>query len=372
MGPSSDGREGAVTGPVPQPPAVPGAGAATGLGTAMTLVRNLLRPRAPGTGAPGELPRGVPFAVRGEGGATIWGRVMGAGGPLVVLAHGWTNDARVWSRVAHLLVAGGHRVVAYDQRGHGSSSAGVAGLTLPALAGDLAAVLAHVDACDAVVAGHSMGGMAVQALAAEAPDVLRARVRSVALVSTACDGLARFGTPADALVARAMCRAAGSPWTTRALASAVAGPWLVRSAVGDDPDRDDLRAVAAMFAATPAPVRRHLLAAMHAMDLSAALGSLELPVLVVSGSRDALTPPARSRRVAGLLPCSHLVTLDGRGHMLPLEAPGMLAGLLAGLARGLAPQAAAAAARRGDAAGVRSRRDGRGTARSDGPPVGVA
>ena len=78
------------------------------------------------------------------------------------------------------------------------------------------------------------------------------------------------------------------------------------------------------------------------MDVRAALRSLTTPTLVVSGAQDVLTPPARSRRIAELLPDGHLVSLSEHGHMLPLEAPGTVAAMIASLARGLAPAEAAA------------------------------
>ena len=284
-----------------------------------------------------ELPPGSPFTVRTDDGAVISGRAVGSGQRLVVLAHGWTNDSRVWSRVVQHLVGGGHRVVVYDQRGHGASTIGASGLTLSALAGDLAAVLAHVEAGEAVVAGHSMGGMALQTLAAEDPGVLRARARALVLVSTACDGLARYGTPFDRLIAAGLCRLVGSRSIGLATANGFVGPLVVRPVVGVEPDSSDLRTVGAMFAATPARVRRSLLAAMQAMDLGGSLGSLDMPVLVVSGSDDVLTPPARSCRITQVVPQAHQVLLPGTGHMLPLEEPDVLASLLAALGRGLAP-----------------------------------
>lgn len=314
----------------------------TSVGSAARLMGTALRPRVPFGGPIPDLPAGTAFEVRSTGAASIAGRVMGPDGPLVVLAHGWTNDSRIWSRVAHLLVAGGHQVVAYDQRGHGASSRGEAALTLAAVADDLAAVLEHVGAAEAVVVGHSMGGMAIQSLAARAPEVLATRARAVVLASTASDGLDRFGTLADGVIARSMQRAVGSSWLTKVAASPVGGPMLVRLSAGVGTSRDDLRMVAAMLAATPADVREELLVAMHSMDVRAALRSLTTPTLVVSGAQDVLTPPARSRRIAELLPDGHLVSLSEHGHMLPLEAPGTVAAMIASLARGLAPAEAAA------------------------------
>ena len=88
------------------------------------------------------------------------------GAPAVVLAHGWTCSTAFWAWQIREL-ARDHRVIAYDQRGHGRSPASPA-CTTDALADDLEAVLAATLAPGekAVIAGHSMGGMTVMAAAA--------------------------------------------------------------------------------------------------------------------------------------------------------------------------------------------------------------
>ncbi|MFD8961695.1 alpha/beta fold hydrolase, partial [Streptomyces anulatus] len=88
--------------------------------------------------------------------------------PAVVLAHGWTCNTRFWDAQIRDLAAD-HRVIAYDQRGHGlTPEPGPGGYSTNALADDLEAVLAATLAPGrrAVLAGHSMGGMTVMAAAA--------------------------------------------------------------------------------------------------------------------------------------------------------------------------------------------------------------
>src|SRR5690349_11783232 len=87
-----------------------------------------------------KLPDGKPLAVHTDDGAVIAATVAGEG-PTVVLAHGYTNGRAVWSPVAHRLVESGHRVVLYDQRGHGESTVGADGYTVARLGSDLRAVL---------------------------------------------------------------------------------------------------------------------------------------------------------------------------------------------------------------------------------------
>src|SRR4051794_2011100 len=106
----------------------------------------------------------------------------GAGRPLVLL-HGITLTSEVWTYQLHDL-ADRFRVIALDQRGHGRSTDGEAGLVLRRLGADLATVLAHMDLCDAVVVGHSMGGMVLQQFAVDHPDVVHQRVSGIVLLST--------------------------------------------------------------------------------------------------------------------------------------------------------------------------------------------
>jgi pimeloyl-ACP methyl ester carboxylesterase len=57
------------------------------------------------------------------------------------------------------------------------------------------------------------------------------------------------------------------------------------------------------------------------MNLLEGIASIAMPTTVIIGSRDRLTPPARSQQMVSAIPGAHLVTLERRGHMLPLEDP---------------------------------------------------
>ncbi len=92
--------------------------------------------------------------------------------PVVVLPHCWGCSHEIWLPVARRLREQGYRVVLYDQRGHGLSTRGTAPLALDTLAHDLTEVLEATDVRDVVLAGHSMGGFTVMALATYRPEVL--------------------------------------------------------------------------------------------------------------------------------------------------------------------------------------------------------
>jgi len=259
-------------------------------------------------------------------------------GPLVVLGHGWTNSRLVWAAVATRLIASGHRVVLWDQRGHGQSTVGSEGMTVARLGCDLRDLLVAVDAKDAVVVGHSMGGMTIMSLINQDPDALASRARGIVLVSTAAAGMGRGGQ-ADVLTSKVV----GSRAVTRAVGGRM-GPRLVRGAVGRRPVHGHLETTARMFAETDAVTRAELFRSMAAMDLRPGLAACPVPATVVCGSRDYLTRRHLGREIADLIPGARYVEIPDGGHMLPFEAPDRLFSLIesAGGAADAAPVAVAA------------------------------
>jgi len=81
---------------------------------------------------------------------------QGAGRPVVFVA-GWSLPSESWSYQMMALHEAGHRVIAYDRRGHGRSGDPGGGYDFDTLADDLAAVLDTLDLRGAILVGHSMG-----------------------------------------------------------------------------------------------------------------------------------------------------------------------------------------------------------------------
>jgi non-heme chloroperoxidase len=237
-------------------------------------------------------------------------------GPAVVLPHCWGCSHEIWLPVARRLVESGHRVVLYDQRGHGASTRGTAPLSIEMLADDLAVVLRSCDVTDAVLAGHSMGGMTIMSLATYHPDVLAARARALVLVSTAAADMGSGPAAAEWFSAALISSSAVS----LALHSA-AGHRFVRGVFGSDPVRSHIDLTRTLFADTAPQVRSGFMVAMGAMNLLEGIATIDIPTTVMVGSRDRLTAPARAAQMVAASPGARLVTLPGRGHMLPLEDP---------------------------------------------------
>ena len=105
-------------------------------------------------------------------------------GPTIVLSHGVTLSNRTWVKQFEALPKEGFRVVAFDHRGHGDSEAGTSGHSIDNLADDVRTVLDELDIRDAVIVGHSMGGIAVEAYVTRHPDHAKEHLRGIVLLST--------------------------------------------------------------------------------------------------------------------------------------------------------------------------------------------
>ncbi|MFF3347512.1 alpha/beta fold hydrolase [Streptomyces sp. NPDC002779] len=248
------------------------------------------------------------------------------GAPPVVLAHGWTCSTAFWAAQIREL-ATDHRVIAYDQRGHGRSPASRACGT-EALADDLEAVLKETlaPAEKAVIVGHSMGGMTV--LAAAGRPAFREHAAAVLLCST---GSSRLVAQATVLPMRAgrlrtwlTKRVLGSraplgpvtPLARRILKYATMGP-------GSAPHM--VEACARIVHACPRAVRHSWSQVLDLLDLDHGIREMTVPAAVVVGTADRLTPPVHARSLAAALPaCVGLTELPGIGHMTPVEAPELI------------------------------------------------
>jgi pimeloyl-ACP methyl ester carboxylesterase len=228
-------------------------------------------------------------------------------GVTAVLLHGWTMDLTTWDRVASALPG---RVVRYDVRGHGLSGGGAA--TISDLAGDLAAVLErHVPTGRIVLAGHSLGGMTIMALAEQRPELF-SRVTGVALVATSCGDLPRL-SGVERLAAKWLIR------RPKVGFGRVIAPGL-RVTFGRRPRWADVRAAAAMAGNTTGEAFVGIREELTLHQRREALAVLaDVPTVVMAGTWDVLTPLRHSRVLAEALPSAEFVIYPKAGHMLPLE-----------------------------------------------------
>jgi pimeloyl-ACP methyl ester carboxylesterase len=281
------------------------------------------------------LPKGRVVHVRSKDGLRLHTEVFGPeDGHPIVLAHGITCALRVWAyQIADLSTD--YRVIAFDHRGHGKSAAPPrrSHYSLDHLAGDLDSVLEATLAPGerAVIAGHSMGGIAITSWAERYPERVPQRADAVALINTTTGDLLRNVRllPVPAALADARVRAAGTLLKTfgaAPLLRAVDRPsrrFVSTIAVGHDADPAVAEFIYELFTSTPAAGRggwaRTLVDALGPEHIG--LTNLTVPTLVIGSAKDRLLPMVSSRHIARMTPnLASFVELAG-GHCAIVERP---------------------------------------------------
>jgi len=268
----------------------------------------------------------------------------------VVFSHGYCLNQDSW-HFQRAALRGVVRTVHWDQRSHGRSGRGVSQLkdgapvTIDQLGRDLKAVIdAAVPEGPIVLVGHSMGGMTVMALAEQYPELIRDRVVAIALVGTSSGrlGEVNFGLPVAGVnavrrVLPGVLRALGQQADLvergrRATADLFAGVIKRYSFAGRDVDPAVERFAERMIEGTPIDVVAEFYPAFTAHDKTEALAHFtDLPVLVLAGVKDLVTPSEHSEAIADRLPDAELVLVPDAGHLVMLEHPEVVIDRLADL-----------------------------------------
>jgi len=309
------------------------AGIAAGVALEKLVVgRTRLRPdpeaaehfgRLPGRTSTIELPDGVVLHVE----------ETGAGALTVVFCHGWALSCASWHYQRKDLgdVA---RLVFYDHRAHGRSTKGDSiRHTIDQLGFDLGHVLDAVAPTGPVVlVGHSMGGMSIMALADQRPELFGARVVGAVLIGTSAGRLIDIG-PALSIRATAVLtnqvlprlqsiatKRGGLIERGRRMGSDVSFLLNRFTGFGANASPAQVEFVERMIAATPIDVISSFSGTFPVHDKFDALTTLgSVPVLVLAGGADRLTPLSHAREITARAGGAELVTFDGAGHMVMFE-----------------------------------------------------
>ncbi|MFF7976188.1 alpha/beta fold hydrolase [Streptomyces sp. NPDC007905] len=249
---------------------------------------------------------------------TVLRAVVAGEGPPVVLAHGYGVSLLEWNLVQDALVVRGHRVIVFDQRGHGGSTVGSDGIGSGPMARDYLAVLEHFDVQDGVLVGHSMGGfLAIRALL-DHPGVGR-RLR----------GLVLFATWAGRIYDGAPCNRLQIPLLQAGILQRLArtrtgGILFGALQCGKRPSPGMIAVFLEVFLRQAHTPLLPIVRAFAREDRYPRLGEITVPTVVMVGTADRSTPPNHSRRLAAGIPGARLVTVPDAGHMINWEDPDAL------------------------------------------------
>ena len=220
--------------------------------------------------------------------------------PVLLLIPGMLNDAELWADVRTQLPAQTDARVADI----GSDS------SVAAMADRAWALLTDVPPeRSIVIAGFSLGGYVALQMLAHPKQPLHS-IKAALLVSTSAQAETPEAAVARAKTLRAMERdfaatARGiAQWTTHEAEAALV-----------------TRIHAMMLRVGVSAAKRQIEAVMSRADHRDRLAKLTVPVTVLCGQQDRVTPPALSHALTDLIPGARYKPVDNAGHMLPMEQP---------------------------------------------------
>lgn len=277
-------------------------------------LRTLSRQADPDAGTLGQLEFDEAYRLPSHDGGTVYA-VSRGDGPTILLSHGVTITSRVWVKQFATLPRAGFRVVAFDHRGHGESVVGSTGHSVLNLASDMRTLLEGLDLRDAILVGHSMGGVAVQSFALEHPDVLHERVRGLVLLST----LAKTSVATSRPLRGVAERVTGAFDLGALMRRPDLGTVFSRVGFGRAPQPSHVELNRQMLASCSSGTAQEATRALLGLDFTGRVGDLDVPTLVIGGTADVIAPARESRRLATLIPGARLELMPGAGHMIMLE-----------------------------------------------------
>lgn len=238
-------------------------------------------------------------------------------GPVVTFSHSLACSLAMWDDQARAL-RGRYRVLRYDTRGHGKTSAPKGAYTLDQLAEDLRALLDGLGIAETHFVGLSMGGMIGQVFALKHPG----RFQSLAL----CDTTSRY--PAGA----------ASVWEERIRTVEAQGmapmvePTLARwfTAPFRERRKDVIERVAGFIRDTPPQGYVGCCHALPKIDVTDRLGAVACPAIVIVGEEDLGTPVDMARAMHAALPGAELAILRHASHLSNMEQPDEFTRVLGG------------------------------------------
>lgn len=259
-------------------------------------------------------PTGEKVEIRRPDG-TVLHAVSEGSGPTVVLVHGFAISMFEWN-ILWAKLRGTHRLIAYDHRGHGSSTIGSEGISSSSMAADLVAVLEHFDVQDGVLVGHSMGGFISIVALLEQAERIQPRLRHAVIMASFAGDVGN-GSPQNRLQI---------PLIQWGILPAIVGNPVLGGAFG-----------ISLFGTQPAPSQvetfrwdfarqRHsslvpILKAFLHENHYPRLGEIAVPCTIVCGEQDNTTPPQHSEWLTKGVKNGRFIRIPQVGHVLNWEAP---------------------------------------------------
>lgn len=271
--------------------------------------------------------------ITGGSGAQLYVEETGpVGAPVMILTHGWAMDSTIWYYAKRDL-SRQFRVISWDLPGMGKSTpATPSAIGLSEFAQDLKTLIDLSGEQKVVLVGHSIGGMTIQTLARDFPDIFNARVAGTVLVNTS------YTNPLKTMILAGLAQAIRWPlleplmrlgillqplvWLS-AWQSYLSGSAHMANRIGFGKYVTHSQLNHTTLLSTrnaPGNIHRGNLA-MFRWDATNAMAKVTPPLLVLSGEWDIVTKPEAGQQIATDRPGNLHQVIEGVNHMGFLERP---------------------------------------------------
>ncbi len=228
----------------------------------------------------------------------------------VIFLHGFPFNYTMWELQLEA-VSRHYRAIAYDVRGHGDSTVGDGQFTIEQHVDDLIALLDHLKIEKVNIVGLSMGGYITLRALERNPE----RFTSAALCDTRSEADSNEGKVGRAVAMREVKKNGSIQFADGFVKKIFAEQTFERN-------KDAVERIRSIIAHTsPLSIAGTLMALAARTDTTQSLGAIKVPVLILVGKQDALTPPSAAQALQERIPGSELHIVPEAGHMSNLENP---------------------------------------------------
>jgi 3-oxoadipate enol-lactonase len=226
------------------------------------------------------------------------------GAPWLVLSHSLACTVRMWDPQIEAFKSS-YRILAYDMRGHGQTSAPAGPYTLDMLADDVLGLVASVKIKSATYCGLSIGGMIGQTIAIRGSGPFERMVLADTTHAQPPEALKQWEDRIRIAETKGMAGLVDSTlerWFTAPFRSSPAA-----------------KKIAGQIATTPVAGYVGCGRAIMGLSTTAKLKGIQLPVLAITGEQDLAAPG--TRHIGETVPGAKLVVIPNASHIANVEQP---------------------------------------------------
>ncbi len=242
-------------------------------------------------------------------------------GPPLLMIMGMAGIMGYWGPELIKKLSSDFRVIVFDNRGMGETSAGVKNFTIPEFARDTKELMDILGLDRAHVLGWSMGSFVAQEMAILYPE----KINRLVLYGSSCGGMQTALPPAD--VMKRLFDTTGTPMelTETALSLMVPESWLA-----DHPSfrKGFLSKPMSVYLKNIPSIRKQIQAITSWEGAWDRLGSISNETLVITGDEDAVFPVENSHMLSDQIPKSRLEVIRGGGHGMIYQYPELFSSIV--------------------------------------------